>query len=291
MSNNKLFHYTDGTGLLGILKTKELWLTHIAFLNDSSELHYTSGVYKGVLGETSKSEATDMKVHAEEALHWLNARSGYPNLAQINQYLASFSDSEDDLGQWRGYSTQGARYCIEFDREKLNELAGKAGLTLGVVEYDLVRAKSRIRDVFAETLQHTAEEKRCAKADNGKYQSRWVYIIASERVLERIGPWIKHEKFASEKEWRLVASGHEPVVDRVRHRVGRSFLVPHMSLRIDPNDKPITGIWIGPSAHPELAMESLRLLVYAQGWGQAFPEAYASNAIALRQSKVPYRDW
>ena len=36
----KVFHYTDSSGLLGILNSGVLWATHYRFLNDSSELKY-----------------------------------------------------------------------------------------------------------------------------------------------------------------------------------------------------------------------------------------------------------
>jgi hypothetical protein len=36
--NNRLFHYTNATSLLGIIENNCLWATNIQFLNDFSEL-------------------------------------------------------------------------------------------------------------------------------------------------------------------------------------------------------------------------------------------------------------
>ena len=45
-SNDKiLYHYTTPEGLLGILKNKELWYSHIDYLNDESEIKYTHVFY------------------------------------------------------------------------------------------------------------------------------------------------------------------------------------------------------------------------------------------------------
>ncbi|MEU6190491.1 hypothetical protein [Nocardia sp. NPDC047038] len=44
-SNDKqLYHYTDINGLKGILDSGEIWLTHMAYLNDSQEFEYGIGV-------------------------------------------------------------------------------------------------------------------------------------------------------------------------------------------------------------------------------------------------------
>src|SRR4029077_289164 len=37
---DRIYHYTDGVGLRGILKTGKLWFTDIFNLNDPSELSY-----------------------------------------------------------------------------------------------------------------------------------------------------------------------------------------------------------------------------------------------------------
>ena len=37
---DRLYHYTDAGGLYGILKDKNLWATHAAYLNDSREFLY-----------------------------------------------------------------------------------------------------------------------------------------------------------------------------------------------------------------------------------------------------------
>jgi len=45
-----LYHYTDANGLLGILESKEIFLTQSDYLNDSSELIHGWEITKKIIG-------------------------------------------------------------------------------------------------------------------------------------------------------------------------------------------------------------------------------------------------
>lgn len=45
----KLYHYTNGIGANGILKSNSLWVTHSNFLDDTTEIKYISVVLEGVM--------------------------------------------------------------------------------------------------------------------------------------------------------------------------------------------------------------------------------------------------
>lgn len=45
----KLYHYTNGIGANGILKSNSLWVTHSNFLDDTTEIKYISVVLEGVI--------------------------------------------------------------------------------------------------------------------------------------------------------------------------------------------------------------------------------------------------
>lgn len=46
----KLYHYTTAEGLKSILEGREFWATHVAHLNDSSELEYGLNLLRSRLG-------------------------------------------------------------------------------------------------------------------------------------------------------------------------------------------------------------------------------------------------
>ena len=47
----KVFHYTNIAGLLGILRTGRMWATHYQYLNDASEGRYTYDLAKDLIAE------------------------------------------------------------------------------------------------------------------------------------------------------------------------------------------------------------------------------------------------
>ena len=42
-----LYHYTDQKGLLGIVKSREIWATHHQCLNDTQEFLHAKGLIRG----------------------------------------------------------------------------------------------------------------------------------------------------------------------------------------------------------------------------------------------------
>jgi hypothetical protein len=105
-----LYHYTDGTGLLGILDSGTIRLTDVFGLNDPSEIRHgiehasklftklTTG--RPVVEPFSAQFSETMKGHIEQ-------------IARI--FVASFSRSGNDLGQWRAYAANGTGFALGFD--------------------------------------------------------------------------------------------------------------------------------------------------------------------------------
>ncbi|HLK69493.1 MAG TPA: hypothetical protein VKU19_38955 [Bryobacteraceae bacterium] len=87
-----LYHYTNGEGLWGILRTRTIWATQFDFLNDRSEFTYAFEVVKERLTAQAGAEASAELI---------------PKLDKgVNQqpphYVASFCVDGDLLSQWRG---------------------------------------------------------------------------------------------------------------------------------------------------------------------------------------------
>lgn len=119
-----LYHYTDVGGLYGVLTSKVLWSTHMAYLNDARELHY--GVSEaGKHLDTIRKMVSDRPesfpnnyVHVIALLDTLRAdipKLVGPILSRLaDLYVTCFCTRGDLLSQWRGYSGSGG-YAIEFD--------------------------------------------------------------------------------------------------------------------------------------------------------------------------------
>jgi hypothetical protein len=290
--SQSLYHYTDGNGLLGILSSKSLWLTHIGYLNDSSEYSHAKVLLRGTLEEMAKDSDPEIVKLAKHLSFWPEPKGEIPALG-ASRFVASLSMQKDDLSQWRAYSTVGARYCIEFDKEALNALVRNAGLKLEQVDYDEASVRSRIRRIYPDSIAALEAEGKLHRNVQGGFSGKYDGKIVNERVLEEMGPWIKNSKFSSEQEWRIVARGSEATFEgKIHYRVGRSFLIPYLKLRLDPMTSPILAIWVGPSAHPVHSVESIRMLLSSSGWGSASESTRPAPAqILLLKSEVPYRDW
>ena len=104
--NNSLFHYTDATALMSIIENKQLWLTHIKYLNDCSEFIEGEAIAIDEMDKLNKS----LGYNIESLTNSLKTNDDF--------YVASFCQSATDkLSQWRGYCPASGGYAIEFNRE------------------------------------------------------------------------------------------------------------------------------------------------------------------------------
>jgi hypothetical protein len=94
-----LHHYTNQTGLLGIIQTKSIWASKIQYLNDTSEFFHGLSIASQLLTSHEKSASDD-----SFARHCAALRSHLKRIEGINVFVVSLSASEDLLSQWRAYS-------------------------------------------------------------------------------------------------------------------------------------------------------------------------------------------
>lgn len=102
-----IYHYTNASGLLGILDKGCLWCTHIRYLNDSQEFLHGLTIYRQVLTELADAQSGDrLSVQfARTALFRLGGENMENRLLAdaVRYFVASFSARNDDLSQWRAY--------------------------------------------------------------------------------------------------------------------------------------------------------------------------------------------
>jgi hypothetical protein len=99
-----LCHYTSATGLIGILESKQLYATDVRFLNDSQELLYAVDLAKQYLtNQPLQSKDDERKAFADFALKLLDTKDNLVVILGTPTFVASFSEENDLLSQWRGY--------------------------------------------------------------------------------------------------------------------------------------------------------------------------------------------
>jgi hypothetical protein len=132
-----IYHYTDGSGLIGITRYGTLWLTDIFSLNDPSELKHGIDIASSLINSI-ESDDEIVRFFAERFVKIVN--EGIENIA--NFFVCSFSKDGNDLSQWRSYADDGRGYVLGFDAQALEQAFGKTaaaglwGCTTFSITYD-----------------------------------------------------------------------------------------------------------------------------------------------------------
>lgn len=176
-----LYHYCSMSAALSIIKGRALRLTNFRQMNDSRECMYLGDLIRKKLGERGYIENDFLKEF------WM--------LFGISKiYFTSFSEHNDSLALWRGYSDDASGVCIGFHSDRLGEnvnlpycIATSDSTKLHHVMYDYSNY-SHIIDAFVD----------CAASSTPNTEPfMWAH------ALSRLSPAIKHEGFSCEAEWRI----------------------------------------------------------------------------------------
>lgn len=302
-----LWHYTSLEGFTGILESKRIWATEIRYLNDESEFnHALSLLHKAV----DQLDPFGSLVNTQDLLQSVlkGAKKGLLSKDSQNLFVASFSKHGDQLSQWRGYGQGGRGVSLGFDLTKLRPPA-ESGSTFafGPCVYKPVLKKAIIHNSIDKVrlaaegwLKDMLKELDLA-AQQGKDLTSFAKSLTTPDAMAllrktteaflvelfRFTPFLKHESFEEEAEWRIVAplspGGSVSFVKRfMRH--GTSMLLPTVnpSLRgTGEKELPLKQVIIGPVPEPELAADAVRLHLKWQGLEE----------VEVTSSKVPFRSW
>ena len=218
-----LWHYTNTRGVLGILRTGKMFATHVAFLNDASEMRYASlplwRTLQKVLSETQ--DPLDRQFLYKFGERISNYFSGWV-------CVVSFSAAKNELSQWRAYGGESGSFSLGFTPAMLQGRCAQqktSGFHLYKCEYkDSVQSKLCERFVAA-----SLEEFRKA-AQTEDEASREGPRICDEALkgFGRIAPLIKHPDFEQENEWRLVSDVLQLERRPFHLREGRASAVPYI---------------------------------------------------------------
>jgi Protein of unknown function (DUF2971) len=236
---DKLFHYTNADGLLGILRDKVIWGTETTHLNDRSELEYGIELIKHQLNDAvtewrSHRAVADLLTTLRDNFHlygW-NTPEGY--VVFHTSYISCFCQNGNLLSQWRGYGNSGGGYSL--------------GIKLSCLNLDLINAQPRIslRKVIYDQSEQIALVKDTidqltAFANNlfANDPSNWAQ--ACEKLMnffrEEIHDYIwcfKNAAFSEEQEWRFMylTNPFNPDPLPMHFRSTPNGLIPYVELDI-----------------------------------------------------------
>jgi len=287
-----LFHYTDAGGLLGIIDTRRLWVTHTFYLNDVTEISYTHGL----VGELVEELQKEVKPYAKEKSTYEVAHSMYSGFLQRlrydtmrikpnpDVYVVCFCEDDDLLSQWRGYGNRGSGYAIGFDTERL--VHPSHAFKLRKVLYHIEEQKQILNKILSAVRDSLFSRLTEVMSFDSAESLAEEYAVIFENEVARYATFFKHKKFQEEKEWRLIYSPTENVYsNQIKFRSGRFGIVPYTEIGL-PDGKnndhggllPIVSVRIGPTAQPVLERKALDMLA-----GGKYPD------IEILKSDVPLR--
>ncbi len=180
--NKPIYHYTSIRAFVNILKSKELWLSNIATMNDKKEIT--------AMLELLKSDLEKSGVDTERTKELLYClESEYKQLVYL---AACFSLNEDDAAMWERYADDARGVCVKINPQKLNEQIDKNEYILDYVKYSQDENYQYILDTTKDIIQTTSK-------------NDWFYKVRGSLLLfiKRSAILYKNKSFESEREVRL----------------------------------------------------------------------------------------
>jgi hypothetical protein len=285
-----IFHYTDAAGLNGIFETEQLWFTSIFHQNDPSEMRYGLGLAFEELRCLSQFRSMfPPKERVARAIRTLceDCESVLSNPISIEFYVASFSEDQDELGQWRGYGDDGRGFATGFAptlfKRKPDYGHGPEALHVQRISYEEGHARAQIKPVISkaiEVITNFMTREHFVSTEEEADLSKTIGIgLATGIILTALST--KHRAYKAEKEWRLILSSTGPAsANHICTRQRGSRLVPYIKLDM-PIREPgnITKIVIGPAADGE-AEHAVKTLLKRYN---------LASSVDVRRSDIPYR--
>ena len=274
----EIWHYTDAGGLIGILQSGKIWTTQVTCVNDTLEQRsFGALVHEAV--KKRRKQNTDPVL--EPLLRVADEVLGAPDFTAVDQFVACFSEAEDDLGQWRGYGGGECGYAIGFRAQAVLDIvsARPPSLLLPMCYTDSIHSFV-VADVIR--MAETYFRQGLSRGDPSAWAAEFVVAFANE--LAFIAAAVKHPKFSGEIERRIATLLQKGQHSELIFRRKRTLLARHLPFDLSADADgirrlPITRVYVGPGPSQKVSKISVGELLLQQGY----------PAIQVELSKVPYR--
>lgn len=270
-----LYHYTGTAGLVGILSSNTLRLSHVSFLNDRSEMVYAKELITESL--VQRREATD----DPRAVDFLSrAETLVAGMFEgIDLYVSCFCEDGDLLSQWRGYSRGAGMYSLGFSSGSLHKpgSAEAAPYSLYPVEYEPAKQRKIINDIITRGMRRNLMGIKGPTKPDGKEVFDALGLLTFSLSFCLI--FFKHSSFAAEQEWRIVLVKLPGDDIPVFFRQDPWYPTPYTQVTFAEGSLPLVEVKCGPAPEPPLASSSVRMLLAEHG----------NIDVPVTQSDIPLR--
>jgi len=276
-----LYHYTNQKGLLGVIKSRTIWMTHTQYLNDRREFLHAVDLVRTEIKRLQKAELDSSKdqilLRMEQVLD-LSPEG-------INVCVCSFSEEPDSLSQWRAYGAPG--FAVGFPSMFLKDVAAKRDWYLVRCVYDPAHQREIVQALVDEVLEENLSP---VEPDDDPDDLELRIRLGGNLLpyINRYAPLLKDESFKEEHEWRIISCPLSSSHASFDFREGKSLLIPYYKLDLaDGHGRfPIHQITVGPTRDEERSIRSVRNFLMHEDLRKE-----RKGDIPVQASKVPYRDW
>lgn len=272
----ELYHYSNQSGFLGIIKSSEIWASKIHYLNDSNEYQLALSLARDLLRS---------KLGQVEMSDWIKVECLLDNIRQIEQLnvcVVSLTEKRDLLSQWRAYGGCAGGVCLGFSSENLRKMASRQNFILARCIYSKEKQRELVAKLIEECL---VKDFNTTKTRIDPINPRTIQVLATggefAEKLAVIAPMLKDSSFEEEGEWRLVSKSGISA-NAFDFRPGLSNLIPYYCFSLGKRDEYLKSVTIGPTPHKELAKGAVRLLAGKYGMGRSFE---------VFDTEIPFRNW
>lgn len=277
-----LYHYTDGAGLLGIVESGRVRLTDIFGLNDPSEIRHGIDRACTILEEESKQGHRAAGLFAQQFKELMDAHIA--DMARF--FVACFSRSGDDLGQWRAYATNGSGFALGFDGTILETAFISAGpeenATINVYYDDdaLSRGMARLVHQIIPVLVFPA-----GRNLDDDVTRDFILTLGTAFSISALHAalFFKHEAYRNEEEYRFLHARHPGDLRSDLKRRARGSRIVHF-WEFDWKERcpnALCEVVIGPAADVEAARSFIEECLRVGG--------LRADAVKISRSRIPYR--
>jgi hypothetical protein len=288
-----IHHYTDDSGLRGILQSGKLWLTDVFYLNDPSELRYGVDIAIETLARAAAGGPLEQRIFAQDFRRYQDGAEGV-----AHYFVLSFSEWGNDLCQWRAYADNGRGYSLGFDGLAIEKAFCNDATGVPIKEhmsFPVCYSEATLRGIFTKLINKVLPLVSAAGTlglSNTAVQTYMDHLHLSLALqVFRTALFFKHYAYASEKEYRFMhisPANNPPTGLNFRSR-------PHTLLRylefdwLTLNPALLKQIIVGPGTEPRMGLRFSYdcLKAYFPVISVRLPNVVPVVKVRLSQAKEP----
>ncbi len=297
-----LFHYTDVTGLHGIIESRALWATDARFLNDQSEMdHGRDFILEKIDERASKSSSESIKHFLQQMAGRLKIDFGSNRRYRV--FIVCFCESPNLLSQWRAYSEKGGGYALGFefsnstqtikaleneDQDQYQRVALRKVIYCDKEKHDLVEMLLDKACDFFQKIEELPEVKNDPPLHG-------LVAGALTNFLGDMTYCFKDWSFREEKEWRLIRVFDSRYLSEVcKFRPRGQYIVPYVPTPLFNTTEdgftkvfPLKSIVLGPTV--DLKRSELSLQHFCSSGSNPLGIELDGSKVGIDESGIPYR--